>query len=61
MNATKVGSGQADANVASLKKASKSLDRLLAAKRVDEDAVVAEFKKARMRTGTPKKSKPAAA
>ena len=61
MNATKVGSGQADANVASLKKASKSLDRLLAAKRVDEDALVTEFKAARKRTVTPKKSKPAAA
>ena len=53
--------GQAEADVASLKKASKTLDRLLAAKGVDEDAVLAEFKAARKRTGTPKKAKPAAA
>jgi hypothetical protein len=39
--------GQAEADVASLKKASKTLDRLLAAKRVDVDDVVSEFKSAR--------------
>ena len=53
--------GQAEADVASLKKASKTLDRLLAAKSVDEDAVVAEFKAARKQAGAPKKSKPAVA
>jgi hypothetical protein len=53
--------GQAEADVASLKKASKTLDRLLAAKSVDEDAVVAEFKAARKQNGASKKSKPVAA
>ena len=53
--------GQAEADVASLKKASKTLDRLLAAKSVDEDAVVADFKAARKQAGAPKKSKPVVA
>ena len=53
--------GQDEADVASLKKASKTLDRLLAAKSVEEDAVVAEFKTARKRSSTPKKSKPVVA
>jgi hypothetical protein len=53
--------GQAEADVASLKKASKTLDRLLAAKSVDEKAVVAEFKAARKQNGPSKKSKPAVA
>ena len=48
--------GQAEADIASLKKASKTLDRLLAAKSIDVDAVVAEFKTARKRSSTPKKS-----
>ena len=39
--------GQADADLAALKKASVELDRLLAAKSVDIDAVAAEFKAAR--------------
>jgi hypothetical protein len=47
--------GQAEADIASLKKASKTLDRLLAAKSIDVDAVVAEFKTARKRASTPKK------
>jgi ABC-type xylose transport system substrate-binding protein len=47
--------GQAEADVASLKKASKTLDRLLAAKRVDIDAVVSDFKSARKRSSAPKK------
>ena len=47
--------GQAEADVASLKKASKTLDRLLAAKGVDVDAVAAEFKTARKRPNRPKK------
>ena len=47
--------GQVEADIASLKKTSKILDRLLAAKNIDVDAVVAEFKTARKRTNTPKK------
>jgi hypothetical protein len=47
--------GQAEADIASLKKASKTLDRLLAAKSIDVDAVVAEFKTARKRASTAKK------
>lgn len=53
--------GQAEADVASLKKASKTLDRLLAAKRVDVEAVVADFKTARKRPNASKKSTTAAA
>ena len=47
--------GQGEADIASLKKASKTLDRLLAAKSIDVEAVVAEFKTARQRTSTSKK------
>jgi len=47
--------GQAEADVAALKKASKTLDRLLAAKSIDVDAVVAEFKTTRRRASTAKK------
>jgi hypothetical protein len=47
--------GQAEADVAALKRASKTLDRLLAAKSIDVDAVVAEFKTTRKRASTPKK------
>ena len=53
--------GQAEADVASLKKASKTLDRLLAAKRVDVEAVVADFKTARTRPNASKKSTTASA
>lgn len=53
--------GQAEADVASLKKASKTLDRLLASKRVDVEAVVADFKSARKRPNASKKSTTAAA
>jgi hypothetical protein len=42
--------GHAEADIASLKKASKTLDRLLAARSVDVDTVVAEFKAARKRS-----------
>ena len=49
---------QAEADVTSLKKASKTLDRLLSAKSVDVDAVVAEFKTARKRPSDSKKPKP---
>ena len=48
--------GQAEADIASLKKASNSLDRLLAAQSIDVDAVVADFKTARKRANVPKKS-----
>ena len=44
--------GEVEADIASLKKASKTLDRLLAAKSIDVDDVVAEFKTARKRSGT---------
>ncbi len=44
--------GQAEADVAALKKASKTLDRLLAAKSIDVDAVVSEFKTTRKRAST---------
>ena len=47
--------GQVEADIASLKKASKILDRLFAAKKIDVDAMVAEFKTARKRTNTHKK------
>lgn len=47
--------GQVESDIASLKKASKTLDRLLAAKSVDVDAVVAEFKTARKRASSSKK------
>lgn len=44
--------GQADADVAALKKASTELDRLLAARSVDIDAVAAEFKAIRKKSKT---------
>jgi hypothetical protein len=47
--------GQVEADIASLKKASKTLDRLLAAKNINVESVVAEFKTSRKRTSTPKK------
>ena len=55
--------GQADADLAALKRASAELDRMLAAHSVDVDEVVAEFKAARkaglaakrMNTGRAKK------
>ena len=43
--------GQVDADIAALKKASKTLDQMLAAQEVDVEAVVAEFKTARKQTG----------
>lgn len=39
--------GQADADLAALKKAAAELDRMLAARNVDVEAVAAEFKAAR--------------
>lgn len=53
--------GQLDADIAALKKASKTLDKLLAAQRVDIDAVVADFKVARKQSGTVKKPRAKAA
>jgi hypothetical protein len=50
--------GEVEADIASLKKASKTLDRLLAAKSLDVDGVVAEFKTARKRSSTPKQPAP---
>jgi len=47
--------GQVDADIAALKKASKTLDQMLAAHDVDIDAVVADFKVARKSSGTLKK------
>jgi len=48
--------GHAEADVASLKKASKTLDRMLAAKSIDVDSVVADFKTARRKANALKKS-----
>jgi antitoxin (DNA-binding transcriptional repressor) of toxin-antitoxin stability system len=42
--------GQVDADLAALKKASKTLDQMLAAQEVDVEAVVAEFKTVRKQT-----------
>lgn len=44
--------GQADADMAALRKASKTLDQMLAAQAVDVEAVVADFKTARAQTGS---------
>lgn len=43
--------GQVDADLAALKKASKTLDQMLAAQEVDVEAVVSEFKTVRKQTG----------
>ena len=48
--------GQAHADIAALKKASKTLEQLLAARSVDVEEVVSEFKAARKRTSSRKKS-----
>ena len=53
--------GQVDADIAALKKASKTLDQLLASHEIDIDAVVTEFKAARKTTVTSKKLKAKAA
>lgn len=49
--------GQADADIAALKQASRVLDQLLATQRVDLDDVVAEFKTARKQASPRKKPK----
>lgn len=47
--------GQIEADLAALKKASKTLDKLLAAQGVDVEAVVADFKTARKKVSAPAK------
>jgi PHD/YefM family antitoxin component YafN of YafNO toxin-antitoxin module len=47
--------GQAEADTAALKNASKTLDKLLAAQGVDVDSVVADFKAARTKASTSSK------
>lgn len=49
--------GNADADIAALKKASKTLDLLLAAQAVDVEEVVAEFKAVRKPSSSRKKPK----
>jgi len=53
--------GSADADIAALKKASKTLDQLLAAQGVDVEEVVAEFKAVRKQASPRKKPKATAA
>ena len=55
--AARTQTGLTQADVASIQKASKTLDRLLALKGVDVDAVVADFNVARQRAQTLKKTK----
>lgn len=50
--------GNADADIAALKKASKTLDQLLAAQGVDVEEVVAEFKAVRKQSSSRTKTKP---
>lgn len=53
--------GQADADLTALKKASNTLDRLLAAQGVDVEGVIADFKAAREQSSPRKKPKAKAA
>ena len=53
--------GQVDADLAALKKASKVLDKLLAAKNVDVEDVVTNFKAVRKQVSSRKKPKTKAA
>ncbi len=46
--------GQIEADMAALKKASKTLDKLLEAKNVDIESVVVDFKAVRRKASTPK-------
>jgi hypothetical protein len=48
--------GNADADIAALKKASRTLDQLLAAQDVDVEEVVAEFKAVRKQSSSRKKT-----
>ena len=47
--------GPVEADIAALKKASKTLDKLLEAQGVDVESVVADFKAARRKASTPSK------
>ena len=47
--------GQVEADIETLKKASKTLDKLLEAQAVDLESVVADFKAARRKVSTPSK------
>jgi hypothetical protein len=47
--------GQVEADIAALKKASKTLDKLLETQGVDVESVVADFKAARRKASTPAK------
>ncbi|MDP2065106.1 MAG: type II toxin-antitoxin system Phd/YefM family antitoxin [Burkholderiaceae bacterium] len=47
--------GRVEADIAALKKASKTLDKLLEAQGVDTESVVADFKAARKRASAPAK------
>lgn len=51
--------GQIEADIEALKKASKTLDKLLEAKSVDIEAVIADFKTARRKTSSPAKKQKA--
>lgn len=53
--------GQADADLAALKKASNTLDQLLAAHGIDVEEVIADFKAARKQASTHKKPRAKAA
>jgi hypothetical protein len=53
--------GQGDADIAALKKASKTLDRLLAAQNINVEEVVTDFRAARKQASTRKKAKVTAA
>ena len=53
--------GQAEADLAALKKASKALDKLMASHGVDAEDVVADFKAARRKAAAKKKPKAKAA
>ena len=53
--------GNADADIVALKKASKTLDRLLAAQNIDVEDVVVEFKAVRKQASPRKKPKATAA
>lgn len=53
--------GQVEADIAALKKASKTLDKLMEAQGADVDAVVADFKTARRKISAPAKKQKAKA
>lgn len=53
--------GQVEADLTALKKASKTLDKLLESKSIDLEDVVADFKVARKKAAMPKKAKAKAA